>query len=403
MINVLLLILAVASSGLSLSVVDNSHQNSAEESSVGSVLTEVNTIETTAQAYPLPLQEIKEMFQQEAPNLNSAVVNKVLATLSCANTYNVKRNDILTVIDYSLSSNQKRLWVFDLKAKKMLFNTYVSHGIRSGTLFSKYFSNINNSKASSLGVYRTEKAYYGREGLSLRLEGLENHFNGNAFNRYIVMHGGWYMEEDFIKKYGRAGRSWGCPAVPLALYQAIINTIKENSLFVVYYPSDEWLVQSRFLNCAKNFPTEKLNMLLSEAKPITEEHERREDIVFADLKHNHSLEENDPIVVVSADQYENLYQAKAPLGRMLRRQIDHQEYVALSNSELNRLVANNKSELNKLSFVKPEIIRVNGGYYETQMKLVNLGKIKEIRFNAEPTSHVQQVGSYTVYFESNAV
>ena len=101
------------------------------------------------------------------------------------------------------------------KEKKLLFHTYVSHGITSGTLLTNYFSNKYNSKASSIGVYKTEKAYYGREGLSLRLDGLDRSFNDNASNRSVVMHGGWYVDEHFIKKYGRPGRSWGCPALPL--------------------------------------------------------------------------------------------------------------------------------------------------------------------------------------------
>ena len=331
------------------------------------------------------------------------MINKVLATLNCASIYKISHNNILTVIDYSLPSSKKRLWVFDLKSKKLLFHTFVSHGIRSGTTFPIYFSNLNNSKATSLGVYRTEKAYYGREGLSLRLEGLEHSFNGNAFNRYIVMHGGWHMDEQFIKKYGRAGRSWGCPSVPLDQYKGIINTIKENALFIVYYPSDDWLARSRFLNCNKNFPTQKLKFLLSEAKPVIQEQEHRATILFADLKKNNMREESDPIVVMSAENYENTFHKKVPLGRMLRRQINHEEYIALSNTEFNQLAVNNKEDLNRVSFVKPEIIMVHGGYYETQMKIVNLGTIKEVRFNAEQSPQIKQPGSYTVYLNNNSV
>ncbi len=105
----------------------------------------------------LSLPEIKEMLHQQAPELNPAVINKVLTTLKCANEHNVAHNDILTVIDYSLPSSDKRLWVFDLNQKKLRFYTYVSHGITSGALSSKYFSNKNNSKASSIGVFKMIK------------------------------------------------------------------------------------------------------------------------------------------------------------------------------------------------------------------------------------------------------
>jgi hypothetical protein len=148
------------------------------------------------------LSDINNMLQKEANTLNASVIQKVLTTLKCSLEYNVNHNNILTIIDYSLPSSEKRLWVFDLKEKKLLFHTYVSHGIKSGTLLSNYFSNKYNSKASSIGVYKTNKTYYGRDGLSLRLDGLDSGFNDNASNRYVVMHGGWYVNEPFIKKYG---------------------------------------------------------------------------------------------------------------------------------------------------------------------------------------------------------
>lgn len=347
--------------------------------------------------YPIPLKEMNDMFHEQAPTLSAPVINKILASLNCAAAHNVAHNTILTVIDYSLPSSEKRLWVFDLQKRKLLYYTYVSHGIKSGTLFSTYFSNINNSRASSLGVYRTDQAYYGREGLSLRLQGLEASFNDNASMRSVVMHGGWYMDEQFIKKYGRAGRSWGCPALPLSLYRSIINTIKENSLMVIYYPSDEWLANSKFLNCAQNFPTQKISAILEEAKPIIDENEQREKVLFADFKNNSRLEEFSPVLVMDAEHYTQTFNTKAPVGRMLRRQINQAEYIALSNDELSRLAASNAQGLRHVNFVVPQIIKVHG-YYETQMKLMNYGTIKEIRFTptTDPTS------SYMVYFDSHA-
>lgn len=111
----------------------------------------------------MPLNEIKTLLQKEGNSLQPAVIDKVITTIQCANAYQVDRNNILTIIDYSMPSNQKRLWVFDLDKKELLFHTYVSHGIKSGTLLTDKFSNKFDSKASSIGVYKTEQVYYGRE------------------------------------------------------------------------------------------------------------------------------------------------------------------------------------------------------------------------------------------------
>jgi hypothetical protein len=352
---------------------------------------------------PIPLSDISSLLYAATDAPSASVIDKVMTTINCARQYKVPHNNILTVIDYSLPSNVKRLWVFDLKEKKLLFHTYVSHGIKSGTLLTTFFSNKFDSKASSMGVYKTEKAYYGREGLSLRLDGLDVSFNDNASNRSVVMHGGWYVEEPFIKKYGRPGRSWGCPAIPPVVSRTLINTIKENSLFVIYYPSDHWFSKSRFLHC-NNIQTIADNV--SSTSPVVAV-EVRDDVLFAPRHNSHQWSENTPVLVISADNYEQLFHAKVPLGRMLRRQINAVEYIALSPAELGMLVMQThegvypqvKEVLNKISFVVPQIIMVRG-YYETQMKVVHLGIIKEVRLDGAFAQNPGKEKKYTVYFES---
>lgn len=331
------------------------------------------------------LTEIENMLLTST--LNTPVINKVIKTIECANEYKVNHNNILTVIDYSLPSNEKRLWVFDLNAKKLLFNTYVSHGIKSGTLLTNYFSNKFNSKSSSIGVYTTEKTYYGRDGLSLRLDGLEIGFNDNASNRSVVMHGGWYVDENFIKKYGRPGRSWGCPALPIDQTKPIIQTIKDQSLFVVYYPSDQWFTKSKFLNCGK-VSLMRHRGSEDDIKPNIEENQPRETVLFANVK-------SGPILVMEADNYERIFNNKAPLERMLRRQINKQEYIALSETEFEKMASSeNKDNLQTLYFVIPVIKEIRG-YYETQMQFVNLGKIKDLKLYNE------QRKNYAIVFEGN--
>lgn len=149
----------------------------------------------------------------------------------------VVTKNILTVIDFSLSSNKKRLWVIDLDSQKVLFNTFVAHGRNTGEEFAKSFSNIAESNKSSLGFYATGEIYFGKHGKSLKLDGLEKGRNDNARNRAVVMHGADYVSESFIRNHRRLGRSLGCPAIPVELTDAVINVIKDKSCLYIYHPS----------------------------------------------------------------------------------------------------------------------------------------------------------------------
>jgi hypothetical protein len=154
---------------------------------------------------------------------------------------------IITVIDYSLPCTTKRLWVVDLDQQKVLYSSLVAHGKYSGELYTTKFSNAANSHQTSLGLFLTENTYFGRDGYSLRLKGLEKDFNDKAESRAIVMHGAWYVSEEFAKNSGRIGKSWGCPAVQKELATPIINTIKDGTLVFAYYPDKHYLQTSKFL------------------------------------------------------------------------------------------------------------------------------------------------------------
>jgi hypothetical protein len=104
-----------------------------------------------------------------------------------------------------------------------------------------HFSNKVSSKETSLGTFVTKGTYMGSKGYSLNLQGLEKGFNDNAYNRRVVIHGAWYVEPDFIKKAGRAGRSWGCPSIAKTLAKPVINTIKGGSVVFAYYPDRNYL------------------------------------------------------------------------------------------------------------------------------------------------------------------
>ncbi|MCX7116605.1 MAG: murein L,D-transpeptidase catalytic domain family protein [Legionellales bacterium] len=348
-----------------------------------------------------PVSEVEAMLHREASGLNVAVINKALTSLQCANKYQIVHNHILTIIDYSRPSSEKRLWIFDLKNMTLLFHTYVSHGIKTGVVLSDYFSNRNNSKASSLGVYTTDDAYFGRHGLSLKLDGLESGFNDNASHRAVVMHGGWYVEERFIKRYGRAGRSWGCPAVPDELIEPIIHTIKDKSLFVVYYPNEQWLSKSRFLRCDRiaSPSTDKP----SQSHVSMSEKDTRADVLFVDLNGNHRFQENKPLLTVTATSYEQLFKSKAPVDRMLRRQINDEEYIVLSPSEFEHIAKlPPDSKFDQFYFVIPALRTVRG-YVRTDMNLVNFGKIKEISAQSDLSHMKPSTGVYSMQMESRPV
>lgn len=149
----------------------------------------------------------------------------------------VVQKEILTLIDFSLSANSKRLWVIDMKSYTVLYHTLVAHGRNTGEEFANDFSNRSESYKSSLGFYATGEIYQGKHGSSLRLDGLEKGVNDNARNRAVVIHGADYVSEAFIQNYGRLGRSQGCPALPVGLTDAIIKTIKDKSCLYIYHPS----------------------------------------------------------------------------------------------------------------------------------------------------------------------
>lgn len=157
--------------------------------------------------------------------------------------------DIVTIADYSQSSSRKRFYVIDLKNEKLLFNTYVAHGRNTGDEYARYFSNTSGSLKSSLGFYITEKPVFGSHtGLSLIIEGVEKGFNDNAVKREIIIHAAEYATESFIKKFGRLGRSFGCPVLPPDLNEPIIETIKEGTCFFIYNPDNNYICASALLN-----------------------------------------------------------------------------------------------------------------------------------------------------------
>ena len=156
-------------------------------------------------------------------------------------------NPVLTIIDFSLPSTEKRLWVIDMEKSEILINTVVSHGRNSGQLMAESFSNKPESFKSSLGFFKTAETYFGKHGYSLRIDGLEQGINDQARNRAIVIHGADYAKEEFAKATGRLGRSLGCPALPPDISKQAIDLIKEGSLLFVFGKAPDYLEKSELV------------------------------------------------------------------------------------------------------------------------------------------------------------
>jgi hypothetical protein len=193
-------------------------------------------------------QGLAERLQQAAPAASAEVLRLAADAVSCANDRQAKR---LAVIDYSLPSTEPRLWVFDLRKMRLMYEELVAHGRNTGELLAERFSNQPGSYASSLGLFRTLNTYVGRNGYSLRMEGLEPGVNDKAYERAIVIHGADYVSESFIEQTGRLGRSLGCPALRQDVAREVIDSLSDGQFVFSYYPDNRWLNTSRFVNCDK--------------------------------------------------------------------------------------------------------------------------------------------------------
>ena len=160
----------------------------------------------------------------------------------------LSNTNVLTIVDYSKPSSQKRLYVLDMNEGKILFNTLVAHGRNSGLEYAKDFSNAGESHKTSLGFFITLNTYTGNNGYSLKLQGCEKGINDKAMARAIVVHGAGYADENFLHSNGYLGRSYGCPAIPEKVSKQIIDTIKNGSCMFLYHPTKKYITASKILN-----------------------------------------------------------------------------------------------------------------------------------------------------------
>lgn len=227
-----ILLLTIATLGFRNATVDNTAKNDIPVRHTNTKVESVKSAEVLFNEYALSVYEVSGLA---AAGLDYKVFLKGLTGYQNLKDLSLTTGTkaILSVVDLSLPSTQNRLWVIDLNAQKILFNTLVAHGRGSGEKMAESFSNTPESNQSSVGFYTTAEVYTGKHGRSLRLDGMDAGLNNNARDRAIVVHGAEYVSQDVINSTGRLGRSQGCPALPMNLFSAIINDIKDNTVLFI--------------------------------------------------------------------------------------------------------------------------------------------------------------------------
>ncbi|MBB3102638.1 murein L,D-transpeptidase catalytic domain family protein [Azomonas macrocytogenes] len=192
---------------------------------------------------------LAERLARSALTLDRQVLRNAVAAMECAVRHGAAPAQRLAVIDYSLPSSERRLWIFDLVRKRLLLKDFVAHGQNSGENLATSFSNREGSYQSSIGLFRTEETYEGQHGYSLRMDGLEPGVNDRARDRAIVIHAADYVNPLWITRQGRIGRSQGCPAVRPEVAKMVVDSLKGGQFMFSWYPDRQWLQTSVFLNC----------------------------------------------------------------------------------------------------------------------------------------------------------
>jgi len=194
--------------------------------------------------------EAKSLSAKTEQHLDWHIIKLGLIAYNNAVRRGITRRKLLTIVDFSKPSTERRFYTFDLQKHKILYHELVAHGKYSGGKHAVSFSNDHNSHKTSLGVYVTESTYLGKQGFSLRLHGLERGYNDNVKARGVVVHGSRYVSDEFIKVAGQLGRSYGCLALDHKRSGPIINMIKDGTLIMVYHPASSWVENSHMLRVA---------------------------------------------------------------------------------------------------------------------------------------------------------
>ncbi len=206
-------------------------------------------LELVADENPLiSLVQQKYMLLDE-PDLNPDAFRLGMMGYFSLRSKGMVRNDsLLTIIDYTMPSSADRFFVINLHLNQVVYKSLVSHGRNSGELYASRFSNRKQSHQSALGFFLTAEPYRGGQGYSLMLNGVDTGYNDLSRARAIVIHGADYATGKYITRYGRLGRSFGCPALPPYINTPVINLIRDGSVMFSYFPDEGYLRNSVILH-----------------------------------------------------------------------------------------------------------------------------------------------------------
>lgn len=167
-------------------------------------------------------------------NINPTALRKAITYYDANKTKLNLSKRYMAIFDYSQHSSKKRFYIIDL-VDGSVEQLVSSHGVGSdskNTGYATTFSNVNNSKQSSLGFVRGAERYYSSKFKSdaLRLDGLETR-NSRVRSRAIVIHAADYVTSS------NAGRSWGCPAFERNRTRSVVNRLENGALIYLFHPS----------------------------------------------------------------------------------------------------------------------------------------------------------------------
>ncbi|MFM7023824.1 MAG: murein L,D-transpeptidase catalytic domain-containing protein [Flavobacteriales bacterium] len=148
------------------------------------------------------------------------------------------------LIDMSIHSGKKRMFIWDFKKDSLETAALCAHGSGSKPWSHDYskenpeFSNVPDSHCSSLGKYKIGIRSYSSWGIKIhyKLHGLEK-TNDKAFQRYVVLHS-WEAIPDQEMYPAGAPEGWGCPVVSLNMMRFLdkkLQAAKKPVLLWIYH------------------------------------------------------------------------------------------------------------------------------------------------------------------------
>jgi hypothetical protein len=191
-----------------------SKENNTESKILGvaAPLTAASTFKYLAPAYEMNTEMIKVKTNRT-----------LLKEYAVKNKYN---QDYALIIDMRIPSFKKRFFVYNLRKDSLLNSGFVAHGTGSETFRGELvFSNVPDSRCSSLGKYKIGTSYKGMYGFSYRLLGLDS-TNNKALERAIVLHGHGCVPNNELDEYPICF-SYGCPMVSTAFLQDLKGYINK--------------------------------------------------------------------------------------------------------------------------------------------------------------------------------